>query len=73
MGGFQKFPIPRYLHVSQWIVNRNWKWNTFHMFFPTAILCFMVWRNSMISTAKPPNYGEYVDPQSSVAPKVIKY
>lgn len=22
---------------------------------------------------KPPNYGEYVDPQSAVAPKAIKY
>jgi len=22
---------------------------------------------------KPPNYGEYVDPQSPVAPKAIKY
>ncbi len=40
MGGFQKYPIPRFLNVGHWIVNKNWKWNLFHTLVPMSICTF---------------------------------
>jgi hypothetical protein len=52
MGGFQKYPIPRFLHVGHWVGNKNWRWNTFHVGAPLFFLSFLTWRNAMISTVK---------------------
>ncbi|EGR34235.1 hypothetical protein IMG5_019420 [Ichthyophthirius multifiliis] len=73
MGGFQKYPIPRYMNTSMWVVNRNWKWNTFHMLVPTFFLSFLCFRNFSVSTVTPPQPGEYIDPKSQWTPKILKY
>jgi len=52
MGGFQKYPIPRFMHIQAWVVNKNWRKNVFHIFAPLTLFTLMVYRNVSISTVK---------------------
>ena len=85
MGGFQKYPIPRFLHVQAWTVNRNWRKNVFHAIFPLSLWGFLMYRNLSLSTVNLlrfiNNYyfqyssrpeGYYLDPEDYQAPKLLK-
>ena len=50
MGGFQKYPIPRFMNIGHWVVNRNWKMNVVHLGVPLFFTVFMIWRNAMLTT-----------------------
>lgn len=52
MGGFPKFPIPRYLHTGGWVVNPKWKSNVFHLIVPMALLNFLLYRMTSINMVK---------------------
>lgn len=58
MGGFQKYPIPRYVLViikfynlqsDAWMYNRRWFRNTCHVLIPTAIISFLIYRGGVTS------------------------
>lgn len=38
MAGFPKYPVPRYLQLRYWIINRHWKSNAFHFMLGSALL-----------------------------------
>ena len=44
MAGFPKFPIPRYLNSSLWLLNRNWRNNFKHLIIPSFFIVFMMCR-----------------------------
>lgn len=44
MAGFPKYPIPRYLNSTLWILNRNWKNNVYHTLIPTFLLALIAER-----------------------------
>lgn len=44
MAGFPKYPIPRYINSSLWILNRNWKNNLFHTVIPAFLLALIAER-----------------------------
>jgi len=45
MAGFQKYPYPRYLMGHIWVINKNWRRNSFHFFVPLFLLNFMFLRH----------------------------
>lgn len=42
MAGFQKYPVPRYLHTYKWLINSKWKANSLHA-LAGGILFTLVW------------------------------
>lgn len=52
MGGFQKYPIPRFLYTGSWVVNKYWKRNVFHVLVPSAFMAYFLRRHMYISSVK---------------------
>ncbi|KAM3137639.1 hypothetical protein pb186bvf_010253 [Paramecium bursaria] len=71
MGGFQKFPIPRYLQSDEWVVNRRWRLHILNVLIPSALLAYQVMRNIEVSQRQYLSDKYYVDPESHEAPKKL--
>lgn len=52
MGGFPKFPIPRYLNTHAWVLNKHWKRNLANIIAPLALANFVFFRMLSLNTVK---------------------
>ena len=52
MAGFQKYPVPRYLHYYKWLINKNYRANTFHLIGSVTLLTLIVGRYLYLISVK---------------------
>ncbi|CAD8107512.1 unnamed protein product [Paramecium sonneborni] len=71
MGGFQKYPIPRYVLSDAWLYNRCWFRHSVHVGIPTLILSFLIYRGAVPSQTQKMGEDYYVDPQDYQSPKKL--
>jgi hypothetical protein len=48
MAGFPKYPVPRYMQLRMWIINRNWKRNSLNLFVGSVLLGIILSRTFLL-------------------------
>ena len=73
MAGFPKYPVPRYMQLRMWIINRNWKRNSLNLFVGSVLLGIILSRTFLLHNYVSTPFNTIANPGSFDAPRVNVY